>query len=272
MWYPQSSAFDVISACYEALVVVSFFTLLLQYLGDTFAQQEDVFRKVRLLQGPFPGGWWETRTKSGLGFLRFMKVAILQYAICLPICTVVAIPLRSVHWDCEESWLPGVINTWLSITLHSSSIVVMYCLVVFYCTIADRIKSHGALLKLVSVLATMVLCFLPGKVVTNNWIELQAELDRVFSAVRMALIALLHLKAFSYSAYRAHDQAKTSRWRAALDAINCRDLSAQMEDFRRIVTRDDREHGYIVLDDVSTETSQPQATARSWTDMPEETA
>jgi hypothetical protein len=52
---------------------VSLFTLLLQYIGDTPAQQHTAFLKVRLVQGPCPLGWFRSPIRSGLGFLWFMK-------------------------------------------------------------------------------------------------------------------------------------------------------------------------------------------------------
>lgn len=199
-------------------------------------------------------------------------MAILQYAICLPICTVFASPLQSVHWDCETSGLSESAHYWLSKIYWGSPILGMYCLIVFYCTIADHIKPYRALLQLLSVLATVILCFWPGKAIDTIWIELQPEMEISFATFRMAFIALWHLTAFSYNVYRAHDQGKTCRWRAVRDATGYRDFSAQMEDFRRLVTREGPEHGAIVLEDTGSEMSQHQATGRPWTDMLEKSA
>lgn len=61
---------------YEALVLYSFFYLLLQYLAPTPEGQKEVFRKVVLQKWVFPLGFVKYRPEDGLYFLQLMKCVI----------------------------------------------------------------------------------------------------------------------------------------------------------------------------------------------------
>lgn len=54
------------------MVITSFFYLLLQYVGDTRAEQHEVFRQIKLEKWFWPMGWWKYRP-DGLHFLWLMK-------------------------------------------------------------------------------------------------------------------------------------------------------------------------------------------------------
>lgn len=58
---------------YEALVLYSFFYLLLQYLSPTPEGQKEVFRNVVLRKWVFPLGFVKYRPEDGLYFLQLMK-------------------------------------------------------------------------------------------------------------------------------------------------------------------------------------------------------
>jgi hypothetical protein len=191
----------------------------------------------------------------------------------MPTWTVLTALLRSVGWYCETPWLPGSGQSWLSIIYISSLILAAYCLLIFYCTISHLIEPHDALFELAAVEATLVLCFWPRRVIRTNWIEFQVEADIFSATFRMALIALLHLKAFPYSIYRSSNREKTRRWRALQDAADCRDLLVHMKEFKRLMLRENRGNSNMVLDDSRADTTlQHRATDKSLADKLEEIA
>jgi hypothetical protein len=99
----QAIVFQLVRDCYEAVVITSFVWLLLQYVGDSPAEQNEVFSQVKLKKWVWPLGWWRYRP-TGLHFLWIMKICILQYAIVRPVCTIVS----CVAWICLSSALTGV--------------------------------------------------------------------------------------------------------------------------------------------------------------------
>lgn len=47
MFYRQAVYFEVLSACYEAFAISSFFTLLCHYVAPTLHEQKDYFRSIK---------------------------------------------------------------------------------------------------------------------------------------------------------------------------------------------------------------------------------
>lgn len=72
LFYSHSIYYETVRDCYEAVVIVSFFNLLLQYVGETTAEQNAVFATVRLEKWFWPLGKWRYRPR-GLHFLWLMK-------------------------------------------------------------------------------------------------------------------------------------------------------------------------------------------------------
>lgn len=104
--------------------ITSFFYLLLQYVGDTPAEQHEVFRKVKLQYWFFPLGCWKYRP-DGLHFLWLMKICILQYAIVRPVCTLAAVGLQYFGIYCLDSWMPNFGHIWISAAISISVSVAM---------------------------------------------------------------------------------------------------------------------------------------------------
>lgn len=69
--------FQLLRDCYEAVVIASFFYLLLSYLGETEQEQTHVFKTVEFSHWIWPLGSCKYKP-SGLYFLYLMKWCIGQ--------------------------------------------------------------------------------------------------------------------------------------------------------------------------------------------------
>lgn len=118
-WQDHSTALLLVRDCYEGVVLVSFFYLLLTYLSPDPVELSNIFRTDGLsleqdarlaAQGKPPGHWWFPLGKvawkpaDGMYFLQFMKWTVLQYIVVRPVCTLAAVVLNYLGLYCEESW------------------------------------------------------------------------------------------------------------------------------------------------------------------------
>ena len=71
-WYRQALYFQLIRDCYESVVIASFFSLLLYYLGDTEEEHADVFRQVQFKNWMWPFGRVRYRP-TGIYFLTIVS-------------------------------------------------------------------------------------------------------------------------------------------------------------------------------------------------------
>lgn len=74
-WWTKAIYFQLIRDCYEAVVIASFFYLLLYYLGDTEEEHNEVFRQVEFDHWIWPFGSWKYKP-TGTYFLVIMKISI----------------------------------------------------------------------------------------------------------------------------------------------------------------------------------------------------
>lgn len=266
LFYREAIYYETIRDCYEAVVITSFFYLLLQYVGDTRAEQHQVFRQVKLKKWFFPLGFWKYRP-TGLHFLWLMKICILQYAIVRPVCTIAAVIMQYFGIYCLDSWAPYFGHIWISVAISISVTVAMYCIIQFYLPIEKELKPYSPVLKFLAVKSVVFLTFWQDsflsilvffKVIkatdymTSD--EIQAGINALLETFEMVIFAFLHIKAFTYLIYRPKDHSRTtSRWKAFVDVIDFRDWARQMKESSRYVYDKSRGREMTVVEDIRAE-------------------
>ncbi len=143
LFYEQALYYQTIRDCYEAVLVTSFFYLIVAYTGDTRAEQHAVFRNLEL-QDRFwvwPLGSWKYKP-DGLHFLWIMKICVLQYAIIRPLCTFVAVGTEYFGYYCLHSWMPWFTHVWCAFFISISVTVAMYCLIQLYMPIRKFVDPY----------------------------------------------------------------------------------------------------------------------------------
>jgi hypothetical protein len=263
VFYHEAVYYQTIRDCYEAVVIVSFFYLLLQYVGDTPAEQHEVFRAVKLKKWVWPLGYWKYRP-SGLHFLWLMKICILQYAIVRPVCTLVAVGLQYFGIYCLESWAPYFGHIYITLAISVSVTVAMYCVIQFYMPIQQELKPYSPILKFLAVKSVVFLTFWQdsflsllvyfGAIKQSEYMsaaDIQVGINALLETFEMCIFAFLHIKAFTYLIYRPSNHARTTRrWRALLDVLDYRDWWYQMrQSSRYVVSR----KAYTIADDIRRE-------------------
>ena len=75
--WKEALYFQLLRDCYEAVVIASFFSLLLYYLGDNEQEHALVFKNVQFKKWIWPLGRWRYKP-SGPRFLSIMQWSIGQ--------------------------------------------------------------------------------------------------------------------------------------------------------------------------------------------------
>lgn len=237
--------------------------MLLQYVGDTPAEQHEVFRAVKLKKWFWPLGFWKYRP-SGLHFLWLMKISILQYAIVRPVCTLVAVGLQYFELYCLESWEPYFGHLYISIAISISVTVAMYCLIQFYIPVQEELKPYSPVLKFLAVKSVVFLTFWQdsflsilvyfGAIKPSEYMsaaDIQVGINALLETFEMVIFGFLHIKAFTYLIYRPKDRSRvTRRGRALLDVLDYRDWYYQMSQTSRYMVARSRGRAFTVADDI----------------------
>lgn len=130
VFYKSAIYFQLLRDCYEAIVLGSFFYLLMQYLADDPVDQREIFRHKEINGWPFPLNYVKYRP-TGLYFLQLIKWCILQYVVLRPLCTFLAVITLALGVYCVDSYSPVFSHIYLSLIISVSVSVAMYALVSF---------------------------------------------------------------------------------------------------------------------------------------------
>lgn len=266
IFYHQAIYYQTIRDCYEAVVITSFFYLLLQYVGDTPAEQHEVFRMVKLKKWFWPLGFWKYRP-TGLHFLWLMKICILQYAIVRPVCTLVAVGLQPFGLYCLESWEPWFGHIYITILISISVTVAMYCIIQFYMPIQEELKPYSPVLKFLAVKSVVFLTFWQdsflsilvyfGAIKQSEYMtaaDIQVGINALLETFEMCIFGFLHIKAFTYVVYRPKDRKRTTRkLKALMDVLDYRDWYYQMRQSSRYMAAKSKGRDYSIVEDIRRE-------------------
>ncbi|CDR98805.1 hypothetical protein, partial [Sporisorium scitamineum] len=245
LFYEQALYYQTIRDCYEAVLVTSFFYLILAYTGDTRAEQHAVFQNIDVGDRfwVWPLGPWKYKP-DGLHFLWLMKICVLQYAIIRPLCTFVAVGTQYFGYYCLHSWMPWFTHVWCALFISLSVTVAMYCLIQLYMPVRKLVDPYKPVLKFLSIKTIVFLTFwqdtLLSFLVSFNAIketeyftaeQIQAGINALLQCFWMLLFGFIHIKAFSYLPYRPQDRSRTTkRGKALLDSLDFRDWFYEMKE------------------------------------------
>lgn len=124
LYYWHAIYFQVISDCYEAFAIASFFALLCHYVAPNLHDQKNYFRGIYPVKGwVWPLSWWKCcggrergpfRTpRSGLTWFNIIWTGIYQYCFIRVAMTITAVITQYFDKYCESSDSPVFAHIWV---------------------------------------------------------------------------------------------------------------------------------------------------------------
>ncbi|KAJ2781894.1 hypothetical protein H4R18_002600 [Coemansia javaensis] len=238
-FYREAPYYTAVRDCYEAFVIAAFYMLLLQYIGDSSAEQKSSMLSKRDLKWTFPLNCVALNPANRRTF-NLLKWGILQYVIVSPLNTLVAIIAHANGVFCPDSMRPKYAHFWVAVIDFVSITVAMYALVTLYRVIKEDISEDKPLRKFVAIKAIVFLTFWEGFIIswlgssnigvikgTKYWTKdnVVDGLTALVICVEMVLFAALFVWAFPAAPYRRAAHARrTPVRRAFLDSLNFADF------------------------------------------------
>ncbi|KAK2600029.1 hypothetical protein QQS21_005263 [Conoideocrella luteorostrata] len=225
-WYWHAIYFQVLSDCYEAFAIASFFALLCHYVAPDLHSQKAFFRELHpVKQWVLPVNWfakccggqrgiWRI-PKSGLTWFNIIWIGVYHYCFIRVAMTVSAVVSQYFHRYCESSNSPVFGHIWIIVINALAVTVAMYCLIQFYVQLREALAEHKLFIKIVAIKLVVFLSFWQAsaisvgtstlKIVHPNevlaWPDLKVGIPALLLCVEMAMFAILHLWAFPYAPY-----------------------------------------------------------------------
>ncbi|KAG6002024.1 hypothetical protein E4U21_003566 [Claviceps maximensis] len=225
-WYWHAIYFQVISDCYEAFAIASFFALLCHYVAPDLHSQKVFFRELHpIKQWVMPINWfakccggqrgiWRI-PKSGLTWFNILWVGVYHYCFVRVAMTISAVISQYHHRYCESSNSPVFGHIWIIVLNALAVTIAMYCLIQFYVQLKDALNEHNLFIKIVAIKLVVFLSFWQASaisvgtstlnIVRANQVlaypDLKVGIPALLLCVEMALFAILHLWAFPYAPY-----------------------------------------------------------------------
>lgn len=141
-YYWHAIYFQVISDCYEAFAIASFFALLCHYVAPNLHEQKEYFRGITPkpwvlpinLFAKFMGGQsgpWRT-PRSGLTWFNVIWTGIYQYCFIRVTMTITAVVTQYFGRYCESSNSPVFAHIWVCThLLHALNMQIAHVLYSF---------------------------------------------------------------------------------------------------------------------------------------------
>lgn len=279
-FYWISVYFDVVRDCYEAFVIYTFYSLLIEYVGG-YENGKEMFAE----RGPFklsvPLCCVQVKPKRGL--LRQCKRLTLQYVVIRPAMTILAIILHTARSYCPGNYSPFRGYIYVTAVNFCSVTVAMYALVLFYSFAKEDIAKYKPIPKFLSVKFVIFMSFWQSIIVsafvtihglraTTYWTtdNIATAVQNALLCVEMLLAAIAHHWAFSHHEFATG--TRTSVLASAANAFSPSDIAldiyysffphAQIRDFLLRSEKEDER----MLEDVN---DRPVATIQMW-DSPDE--
>ncbi|KJZ72973.1 hypothetical protein HIM_07545 [Hirsutella minnesotensis 3608] len=225
-WYWHAIYFQVISDCYEAFAIASFFALFCHYVAPDLHSQKAWFREMRPIKPwVMPVNWfakccggdrgpWRNPT-SGLTWFNIIWIGIYHYCFVRVATTIAAVVSQYFGRYCESSNSPVFGHIWVLGLSALAVTVAMYCLIQFYVQLREPLAEHNLLLKIVAIKLVVFLSFWQAaaisvgtstlKIVHPNEVlaypDLKVGIPALLLCVEMACFSILHIWAFPYRPY-----------------------------------------------------------------------
>ncbi|KYK61387.1 DUF300 domain protein [Drechmeria coniospora] len=226
-WYWHAIYFQVISDCYEAFAIASFFALICHYVAPDLHSQKDFFRAMYPIKPwVMPVNWfakccggdrgpWRT-PKSGLTWFNIIWIGIYHYCFVRVAMTISAVITQYHGRYCESSNSPVFGHIWIIVINALAVTVAMFCLIQFYIQLKEPLAEQNLFLKIVAIKLVVFLSFWQSaaisvgtstlKIVHSNKVlaypDIKVGIPALLLCVEMACFAVLHLWAFPYAPYR----------------------------------------------------------------------
>ncbi|OTA63750.1 DUF300-domain-containing protein [Hypoxylon sp. EC38] len=233
IWYYWHAVyFQVLSDCYEAFAIASFFALMCHYVAPDLHEQKEFFRHMRPVKAwVWPINWfakccggergpWRT-PKSGLTWFNIIWIGIYHYCFIRVAMTITAVVTQYFERYCESSNSPVFAHIWVIAIEAIAVTIAMYCLIQFYVQLREPLAEHKPFLKVLAIKLVIFLSFWQTiaislgtstlHIVNPNSVlaypDLKVGIPSLMLCVEMALFSILHLWAFPYAPYT--ENAKT---------------------------------------------------------------
>ncbi|KAI1633977.1 organic solute transporter Ostalpha-domain-containing protein [Biscogniauxia mediterranea] len=227
IWYYWHAVyFQVLSDCYEAFAIASFFALMCHYIAPNLHEQKEFFRTMDPIKPwVWPINWfakccggdrgpWRT-PQSGLTWFNIIWIGIYHYCFIRVAMTITAVVTQYYERYCESSNNPVFAHIWVISIVCIAVSIAMYCLIQFYVQLREPLAEHRPFLKVLAIKLVIFLSFWqtiaisvgtstlhivnPGSVLAYP--DIKVGIPSLLLCVEMAIFAILHLWAFSYKPY-----------------------------------------------------------------------
>ncbi|OWP02502.1 hypothetical protein B2J93_2710 [Marssonina coronariae] len=226
-YYWHAVYFQVLCDCYEAFAIASFFALLCHYIAPDLHEQKIYFRSIEPRPWVWPVSWlkrccggergpWRT-PRSGLTWFNIIWTGVYHYCFIRVSMTLTAVLTQYFGRYCESSNSPVFAHIWILVIEGVAVTIAMYCLIQFYVQLRGDLAPHRPFLKVVAIKLVIFLSFWQSfmisiltsatfQVISPNskiaYPDLKVGLPSLLLCIEMALFAVLHLFAFSWTPYR----------------------------------------------------------------------
>ncbi|KAI1342361.1 DUF300-domain-containing protein [Xylariaceae sp. FL0016] len=225
-FYWHAVYYQVLSDCYEAFAIASFFALMCHYIAPDLHDQKEFFRQMRPVKGwVWPLNWfakccggergpWRT-PKSGLTWFNIIWIGIYHYCFIRVAMTITAVVTQHFDRYCESSNLPVFAHIWVVAIESIAVTIAMYCVIQFYVQLKEPLSEHKPFLKVLAIKLVIFLSFWQSiaisvgtstlHIVSANSVlaypDLKVGIPSLLLCIEMALFGILHLWAFPYAPY-----------------------------------------------------------------------
>jgi len=206
-----STYFDTVRDCYEAVVIYTFFQLLVNYLGGE-GEVSALFRskRVKLL---FPLNCFTVHSDQ---LYTWCKRGCLQYVIIRPVMTFTAVLAESSNVLCPGTLDPRFASVWINLINLGSVTVAMYTLVLVYVITSEKLQPHAPIPKFWAIKSIIFLSFWQQIIVValqkaGVFDRFESEyfttdniadgIQNVCICIEMMFCAAAHIWAFTYKPY-----------------------------------------------------------------------
>lgn len=227
-FYYHAIYFQVLSDCYEAFAISSFFSLMCHYIAPDLHSQKEYFREMQPIKDwVWPVNWmakccgghrkgpWRT-PRSGLTWFNIVWIGVYHYCFVRVAMTVAAVLSQYHGRYCESSNSPMFGHIWIVAIQSIAVTIAMYALIQFYVQLKGPLAPHSPFLKILAIKLVIFLSFWQSVAISVGTSEsihvirpnsvlaypdIKVGIPSLLLCFEMACFAILHLWAFPYAPY-----------------------------------------------------------------------
>ncbi|KAI3401340.1 hypothetical protein diail_11423 [Diaporthe ilicicola] len=226
-FYHQSVYFAVISDCYEAFAISSFFALLCQYTAPDLHSQKQFFRELHpVKQWVWPVNWfkkccggdrgpWRTPV-SGLTWFNIIWIGIYHYCFIRVAMTITAVVTNKYDRYCESSNSPYFAHIWCVAIDSVAVTIAMYCVIQFYVQLRNELVSHKPFLKVLAIKGVIFLSFWQTMAISVgtsefdiispsaklSYPDISVGIPSLLLCIEMLIFSIMHIWAYPWRPYQ----------------------------------------------------------------------